>query len=200
MRSRIVENLGDVPYDEFLVYLMGPYKSFSIEELVPDDVEFDTADGLLQSWDETDGTYDHDDVVATLRQVQSALRTAPGLNAFLAVDIGIDLDELDAATQTIEFARASNVVVFVVPAVGKNLGVGIEAGSVLADLNDAERERVVFVHEEGVRSAMIQGIARRWDAAVYSYGDESELVDCIRAFSSNIMYRELRDDLDPKHR
>lgn len=200
MRSRIVENLGEVPYDEFLVYLMGPYKSFSIEEMVPDDVEFDTSDGLFRSWDETDGMYDHDDVVATLRRVQGALRTDPGLNAFLAVDVGIDLDEIDAATQTIEFARTSNVVVFVVPAVGKNIGVGIEAGSVLANLDGAGRERVVFVHEAGVRSAMIQGIARRWDAAVYSYADESELVDQIRAFTTDLMYRELRGDLDPKHR
>jgi len=120
------------------------------------------------------------------------------VNAFLAVDVGIDLDELDAATQTIEFARASNVVVFAVPLVGKNLGVGIEVGSVLADLEDDDRERVVFVHEDGVRSAMIRGVARRWDAAVYSYADESELVDRIRMFVTDIMYREQRGDLNSK--
>src|SRR6056297_3665459 len=128
MRRRIVDRLGDVPYEEFLVYLMGPYKSFSIEEVVPDDAELG---GPFAEWDPSEGAYDHDDVVATLRRLQGSLRTDPGVNAFLAVDAGIDLDEMDAATQTIEFARASNVVVFAVPLVGKNLGVGIEVGSVL---------------------------------------------------------------------
>lgn len=198
MRDRIVEQLGTVPYDRFLVYLMGPYKSFSVEEIVPESVDPDDLGGPLASWDDSAGEYDHDEVVATLRRVQGSLRADPGVNAFLAVDVGIDLDELDAATQTIEFARASNVVVFAVPLVGKNLGVGIEVGSVLADLDEEQRERVVFVHEDGVRSAMIQGVARRWDAAVYSYADESELVDRIRMFVTDIMYREQRGDLRSK--
>jgi hypothetical protein len=198
MRRRITDRLGDVPYDEFLVYLMGPYKSFSIEDVAPEGVGVDSLEGPFGSWDEGEGAYDHDDVVATLRRLQGSLRADPGVNAFLAVDADIDLEEMDAATQTIEFARASNVVVFAVPMVGKNLGVGIEVGSVLADLDDGDRDRVVFVHEEGVRSAMIQGVARRWDAAVYSYADESELVDRIRLFVTDIMYRELRGDLDRK--
>lgn len=57
---------------------------------------------------------------------------------------------MDAASQTIAFARASNVVALVAPQVGKNLGVGIgiETGSVLEALGDEHQERVVFVHEE----------------------------------------------------
>lgn len=198
MRRRIVDRLGEVPYDEFLVYLMGPYKSFSIEDVAPEGADLGTLEGPFGEWDRTEGEHAHDDVVSTLRRLQGSLRTDPGVNAFLAVDVGIDLEEIDAATQTIEFARASNVVVFVVPMVGKNLGVGIEVGSVLADLDDGDRERVAFVHEEGVRSAMIQGVARRWDAAVYSYADESELADRIRLFVTDVMYRELRGDLERK--
>jgi hypothetical protein len=57
------------------------------------------------------------------------LRIDPVVNAFLALDAGIDLDEMDAATQSIEFARTSDAVAFIAPKVGKNLGVGIETGS-----------------------------------------------------------------------
>jgi hypothetical protein len=42
------------------------------------------------------------------------------LTAFLATDPEISLDEMDAGTQTLELARASNVVLFVVPHRGKN--------------------------------------------------------------------------------
>ena len=52
-------------------------------------------------------------------------------NAHLAIDVGILLEEMDAATQSIEFPRASNTVVFVPPELGGNLGVGIEIGTTL---------------------------------------------------------------------
>ncbi|WP_049996138.1 DUF7509 family protein [Halococcus sediminicola] len=75
------------------------------------------------------------------------LRVDPGVNAFLALDTDIDLDEMDAATQSIEFARASNAVAFIAPNVGKNFGVGIETGSVLEDIfREQERYRVVRRH------------------------------------------------------
>lgn len=53
------------------------------------------------------------------------------MNAFLAIDADISLEELDATTQSIEFALASNAIIYVVPKVGDNLGVGIEVGSIL---------------------------------------------------------------------
>jgi len=95
------------------------------------------------------------------------------VNAFLAIDIDIPLEEMDAGTQSIEFALASNAVIYVIPKIGDNLGVGIETGSVLEAIyrertSEAERitvashhERVLFVHESGVRSAMIAAVQDR---------------------------------------
>ncbi|WP_255682116.1 hypothetical protein [Natrinema sp. SYSU A 869] len=54
---------------------------------------------------------------------------------------------------TRRIARASNAVVYVIPAAGDTLGVGIEVGSVLESLFDedaaAHQERVAFAHELG---------------------------------------------------
>lgn len=63
-----------------------------------------------------------------LLSLRDRLRSEAGVNAFLAVDADVDLDEVDAATQSIAFARASNVVAFVAPLSGRNLGVGVETG------------------------------------------------------------------------
>jgi hypothetical protein len=68
---------------------------------------------------------------------------------------------MDAATQSLAFAEASDVVALIAPQVGENLGVGIETGSVLEALDRCDRERLVFVHEEGVKSATIGALSRR---------------------------------------
>lgn len=195
MREQVIAALGDVRYDEFLVYIMGPYKAFDLTDLVDDPDEIPAS---FRDWNHGAGEYTHDEVVGLLRRVQGSLRTDPGVNAFLAVDVDVPLDEVDAATQSIEFARASNAVVFVVPLVGKNLGVGIEVGSVLDDLDEGDRQRVTFVHESGVRSAMIQSVSRRWDAAVRSYEDERELEAAIRQFVVDVMHREVVGELPRK--
>jgi hypothetical protein len=39
-----------------------------------------------------------------LRRIQGELRTDPGVNAFLAVDVDINTDDVDAVTQSIEYA------------------------------------------------------------------------------------------------
>lgn len=127
------------------------------------------------------------------------------MNAFLAIDVDVPLEETDAATQSVQFALASNVVVYVVPGVGDNLGVGIEVGSVLEAIargwtgqqaDDPDRhERVVFVHESSVRSAMIGAVHERWDVRVCSYDDRDDLVDRIRLFVRDVARRELRGGL-----
>ena len=213
MRDRIIASLGEVRRPRFLVYVMGPYKAFDIDAVIdgtdtteglhpahiPDSLDFTT---LVES-----ASDQHDVVFDLLLDVRDRLRTDPGVNAFLAVDIDIPLAELDAATQSIEFAFASNAVVYIIPRVGDNLGVGIEVGAVLEAIyrqredrdEDAHaachHERVLFIHESGVRSAMIAGILDRWDARVYSYTGREDLVTQVRVFLRDVARREQYGEL-----
>jgi len=198
MRDRLVATLPPAAHREFLVYVMGPYKAFDVDDLLPDDVSTDELAVSFAEWDTDSGARSEADVRDLLEDARDRLRRDAGLNAFLATDAEIPLDEMDAATQTIEFARASNVVAFVAPEVGKNLGVGIETGAVLEALDDTDRERVVFVHETGVSSAMIESVGRRWEATVYDYSTRDELLDRLRTFAADVMNRELVGDLDPR--
>ncbi|MEE6209121.1 hypothetical protein U3A55_02970 [Salarchaeum sp. III] len=166
MRERLLETLPRTRYRRFLVYVMGPYKAHAHE----DEAQF-----------------------AFLKRVRDGLRDA-GLNAFLATDIDIPLTEMDAGTQSLEFARASNVVLFVVPSGGRNLGVGIEVGAVLEDRMNTPG-RVLFVHETGVRSAMIAAVADRWNATIDDYEDDVELLERAKLFSRDVMERERTGDL-----
>lgn len=195
MRKLLLERLEQVPHHRFLVYLMGPYRTFTADDLVTES-ELENDDGAIFSdWIESEGRYTEQDVLELLERVRDRLRTGAGLNAFLAIDADIPLEEIDAATQSIEFARASNAIAFVAPAVGKNLGVGIEVGSVLERLAAEDHERMVFVHEEAVQSAMIASLSQRWNATVYSIRDEDELVKRIREFAVDVMNREATGDL-----
>jgi uncharacterized membrane protein len=215
MRDRIVDTLGDLAHSRFLVYLMGPYRAFDIEPVldaagtedavdlnqIPESVDFATLVGSNVDLDQQEAVLD------LLLVVRDRLRTGPGVNAFLAVDIDIPLDEMDAGTQSIEFTLASNAIVYIVPKIGDNLGVGIETGSVLEALYreqatsedcsvvDSHHERVLFIHESGVRSAMIVAVRDRWDARVYSYEDREDLVRQVRLFIRDLARREQRGDL-----
>jgi len=193
VRDRLIDELGDVPYAEFLVYLMGPYTTFDVDALLPEDIDRERS-SLPSARAEGVAI---DEMLATLRRVEGSLRTDPGVNAFLAVDAGISLDEMDAATQSLRFARASNVVAFVLPNPGDNLGVGMEVGAVLEDLYP-DSERVLVVHEDAVSSAMLGSVTRRWQASIVSYADEDELVDELRLFVGDVMVREATGDLPQK--
>jgi hypothetical protein len=197
-RDLLVERLSDVQYDRFLFYLMGPYKSFNLHYVLSEserqEIEIEELPGpirkLFQSKDEIDAAQ------ALLRRVQGELRADPGVNAFLALDVDIETDDVDAATQSIEFARCSNATAFVLPFLGHNFGVGEEAGSILEALSEAYGDRLVFVHEDDVTSAMIRAANARWDLRVETYETEAELVDTLRRFAAGIMHRERRGDLD----
>lgn len=212
VRDRIIDELGDLAHPRFLVYLMGPYKAFNTEALLEQARSAETGTDLSAIPEQMDfGTFVDSDVdlerddaaFDLLLHVRDRLRTAPGMNAFLAVDIDIPLEEMDAATQSVEFAMASNAIVYVVPQTGDNFGVGIEVGSVLEAIfreqetaeSSARHERVVFIHEAGVRSAMIAAVRDRWDARIYSYTDRTDLVDRVRLFVRDIARREFRSDL-----
>jgi hypothetical protein len=196
-RDRIVERLGRAKYDRFLFYLMGPYKSFNLNYVLSEEErsEIDVEDlpgplrRLFQSKD------DIDEAQALLRRVQGELRVKPGVNAFLALDVDVDTEDVDAATQSIEYARCSNATAFVVPFLGHNFGVGEEAGSILEALSETHGDRLTFVHEDDVTSAMIRSARVRWDLRVETYETEEELVGKLRFFAGGIMQRERRGDL-----
>jgi hypothetical protein len=196
-REVIADRLGSVKYDQFLFYLMGPYKSFNLNYVLSEEerqeIDIDALPGPLRRL-----FRNKDDITeaqALLRRVQGALRSDPGVNAFLAVDVGIDIEEVDAVTQSIEYTRCSNATAFVVPFLGHNFGVGEEAGSILERLSDSHGERLVFLHEEDVSSAMIRSANVRWDLRVETYESETELVAKLRQLAGGIMHRERRGDL-----
>jgi len=211
MRDRLITELGDLAHSRFLVYLMGPYEAFDIERVlhsdkvsedlkpdtIPESIDFGALVGSETDLDQDEAVLD------LLLEVRDHLRTDPGVNAFLAIDVDVPLEEMDAATQSIEFALASNVVVYIVPEIGDNLGVGIEVGSVLEAIfqeresNTATQheERVLFVHESGVRGAMIASVRERWDARIYAYDDRADLVKQVRLFVRDIARREQYEDL-----
>lgn len=194
---------------------MGPYKAFDLDSVlettdadaaldldrIPESIDFGTLVDSETDLEKQEAVFD------LLLFVRDRLRTDPGVNAFLAVDVDVPLDEMDAGTQSIEFAFASNAVIYLVPKIGDNLGVGIETGSVLeafyrerAESIDSRsvsdrHERVLFIHESGVRSAMIAAVQDRWDARVYSYTDREDLVTQIRLFVRDLARRERHGSL-----
>jgi hypothetical protein len=219
MRHRIVDTLpraaGDsdalapVRQEQFLVYLMGPYRTFDVEALLPAEADVETDVPSFATWDETSGEYAEDEVLRLLQETRDCLRDR-GFNAFLAIDVGIPLEEMDAATQSIAFAQASNATIFIAPEVGDNLGVGIEIGSVLQNLlstsgmqgpaSDAtppERARRVMVATEpSVRSAMLGAVHTRWDASVRTFSDAADCCRLCAQFCTHIQNEELYGSLD----
>ena len=197
-RDRIVSSLGDVTYDRFLLYLMGPYKSFDLTYLLSDEereqMPVEDLPGPLRRLFQNEDAID--EAKALLRRVQGQLRTDPGVNAFLAVDIDVDTNEVDTVTQSIEFARYSNATAFVVPFLGHNFGVGEEAGSVRENLSESHGDRIVFVHESNVTSEMIRSARTRWDLRVETYETEAELVETLKRFVLTTMNRERFGDLE----
>jgi hypothetical protein len=176
---------------------MGPYKSFNLNYVLSDEerrgIDIDDLPGplrrLFQNKDDINAAQ------ALLRRVQGQLRTDSGVNAFLALDVDIDTDAVDAVTQSIEYTRCSNATAFILPFLGHNFGVGEEAGSILENIADTHGERLVFIHEADVTSAMIRSAPVRWDVRVETYDTEAELVNKLRRFAGGIMHRERRGDL-----
>lgn len=197
-RDRIADRLGDVKYDRFLFYLMGPYKSFNLNYVLSEEdrreIDIEDLPGPLRKLFRNKA--DIDEAQALLRRIQGELRTSPGVNAFLALDADVDTNDVDAVTQSIEYTRCSNATAFVVPFLGHNFGVDEEAGSILATLAETHGDRLVFVHEENVASAMIRSAKVRWDLRIETYDTEAELTDTLRRFVGEIMQREYRGSLD----
>jgi hypothetical protein len=188
---------------------MGPYRTFDVDALLPADADVETDAPSFATWDEASGEYAEDDVLRLLQETRDCLRDR-GFNAFLAIDVGISLDEMNAATQSIAFAQASNATIFIAPQVGDNLGVGVEIGSVLEDLLSPDEmqgpaadatpperaRRIMVATEPSVRSATLGAVHTRWDASVRTFTDA---VDCCRLcaqFCTHIQNEELYGSLD----
>ncbi|WP_336000340.1 DUF7509 family protein [Halorientalis halophila] len=219
MRDRIIDNIpeatGDsdalspVRRERFLVYLMGPYRTFDVDALLPDDADTETDAPSFATWNESSGEYAEDDVLRLLQETRDCLRDR-GFNAFLAIDVGIPLEEMDAATQSIAFARASNATIFIAPQVGDNLGVGIEIGSVLEELLSTDgmagpaaaatppeqSKRMMVVTEPSVRSAMLGSVSTRWDTSIRTFTDASDCCRLCAQFCTHIQNAELYGSLD----
>lgn len=193
----IADRLGAVKYDRFLFYRLGPYNSFNLNYVLSEEdrreIAIDDLPGplrpLFRSKDDIDAAQ------ALLRRLQGILRPDPGVNGFLALDVAVDTDDVDAVTQSIEYARCSDAIAFVVPFLGHDFGVGEEAGSVLKNVADTHGDRLVFVHEANVTSAMIRSTPVRWNLGVETYETEEELTDRLRRFAGGAMHRERRGDL-----
>lgn len=197
-RGKIRTRLGSVTYDRFLLYLMGPYKSFDLRYVLTEEerreVEVDALPGPIRRLFRNEDAID--DAKALLRRVQGSLRADPGVNAFLATDVDVETDTIDAVTQSIEYARVSNATAFIVPFLGHNFGVGEETGSILENLAKSHGDRIVFVHESNVTSEMIRSARTRWDLRVETYDTEAELIDTLRRFVVTTMNRERFGDLE----
>jgi hypothetical protein len=192
-RLRDESDLGSVPHEDFLVYLMGPYKTYSVEDMVPDDVAVGDVAIDFGEWDGTRSEGDGTDAVEFLQSVRDELREDVGVNAFLAIDPDVPLSEMDAAEQTKAFADACNAVAFVIPEVGDNLGVGIETGLVVQYVDESHESRIGVFHENTVSSAMLDGLGRSWKAHLYSWGDPEQLAKQLRTFVLDTMVDESSD-------
>lgn len=221
MRQRLINNLTtavgtsealpDVQREQFLVYVMGPYRTFEVENHLSGDADVNTEAPSFATWNDGTGEYSEDDVLRLLQETRDCLRNRE-FNAFLAIDVGISLDEMDAATQSIAFARASNAIIFIAPQVGDNLGVGIEIGSVLEDLLSTgnmqgpaaeatpppETRRVMVATEPSVRSAMLGAVQTRWDASVRTFTDAEDCCRLSAQFCTHIQNEELYGSLERK--
>lgn len=192
MRERIIDRLIDSEYievdaskREFLVYLMGPYTSFP-PYATPQDrdgvpTERGTLDELLEP-SRNDVDLSWDEALGLLVHLKRDLREQTGVNAFLATDPEIPLHELDAATQSIEHTRAADLTVVIAPAMGDNLGVGIETGSVCEHLDQPDLlTDVVFLGESAVDSTMVDAVSARWHVTVDDFDSYALLEKTIRA-------------------
>lgn len=194
MREWLVEALDASEYvqreasnPDFLVYLMGPYKSYPpYDAPAPAEARAatrrPTLDEITRRLPDGKLALDEDEALALLVSLKRDLRENQGVNAFLATDPQIPLREIDAATQTIAYAKAATATVFIAPAMGDNLGVGIETGSVCEHLDESELlTDVAFFGEANVESAMIDAVSARWHVTVDDFRSYGDLYDAIRA-------------------
>ena len=101
MRDRIIDALGDVAHSRFLVYLMGPYRTFDIDPVLdpaeteapfdlrqpPETVDFGRLVGSDVDLDQQEAVLD------LLLFVRDRLRTEPGVNAHQVRSYSVELHD-----------------------------------------------------------------------------------------------------------
>jgi len=181
MRQRILRELArndeispTPSRDEFLVYLMGPYRNLA-EEVVSGDANTVFGPSEIRA-------------KSHLETLRDELRRS-GYDAFVATDPDISLTEIRGLEQSLRFARASDAVVFVLPYLTENEGVAMEIGYVLPRLPIRQQRRVLVcrevVDEEanvGVSSAMLADDGNDWEFEDTEFADRTELSRAIRTF------------------
>ena len=139
MHARIKASLGSVPYGDFLVYLMGPYTTFDVVDLVPDGVDPD--DVSLPAASAGDEALD--EMMGTLRSIQGSLRADPGVNAFLAVDPDIPLEDLDErGRERVMFAHEDTVSSAMIRSISQRWDARVVSYDDEAELRDEIRQFV----------------------------------------------------------
>lgn len=219
IRSRIIENSPDPPaagHGDFLVYVMGPYTPFDLSYAYSE-ADFDIETPYVES--ELFDPEHHEDMEATLREVCSELRDDPGVRAFVATDVDVptkrDASEADREVralspldQSIEYARVSDAVVFVLDEAGRNAGVASEIGAILGefdlrlrndDLPRKPRRRFRIYVSESFSSASIEEVPFGFGVDVYRYESQSDLLGNLRQFVSAVEYASRYDTL-PRYR
>lgn len=209
VRAVLLERLADTEYEEFLVYLMGPYTTVSLTHYLRGDVDLDDSAIELGALGSAERSLKDE-----LEEISEWLRTEHGVNAFLAVDADIptktvpdetDEQRLNVIRQSKAYAAASNAVVFVLPKGGVRNGVNIEIGAVLSGFNLGHDEgdplkppqRFKVYREVGVESATIDAITFEYEVAITEYGSRSELQNQITRFIAEVLRAEQRGDLQP---
>lgn len=211
IRSRIIERTPDpvtAGWDDFLVYVMGPYTPFDLSYVYSgDDLDLDTPYVDSELFDPEK----HEDMEETLRNVCSTLLEDPGVRAFVATDVDIPTARATGKTdgrspldQSIEYALVSDAVVFILDEAGLNAGVASEIGAILGEFDlrlrnpkvpRKPRQRVRIYCSESFSSASIEEIPHGFGVDVYRYECETDFFENLRQFVTAVEYSSKFEDL-----
>jgi len=158
---------------------MGPYTTQNIDYFLKDNISIDDSQQDLGAFDPSC------DMHTVLGSVVGTLRDNYGVNAFIATDANVPLPKdapqgVDALTQSIEYAKASDATAFVLPYGGVRDGVDIEIGSVLEnriepDNLDDEVFRYHIFREKRVSSQTLRSLEQRYDVTISKFDSRLEL-------------------------
>lgn len=201
-------DLQPVERQEFLFYVMGPYRTIDLDYFLSDTAKIDPADMEYQAYEPDDKMID------ILNDVVEFLRKEGGINAFTALNVDIPLpgdDEVDdddivmnAIEQSQRFGWYSNATCFLLPFGGLRDGVDLEVGAVLENnlsdhLPKTERrdsDRYIVIREKNVKSTTLNSVELRWNVAVVRFETSMEVKLRLLSFAYDIILQELSGDLD----